>query len=409
MQKTNTIAISKTKAVLIISSLLLLAVLIPMTGISQTATVTTILNDPSADVDDALALDSQGNLYGSNFAGTTVYKITPSGDVSPFVTGLANPNGLAFDSDDNLFVVEYSGGAIHKYDITGNLLETFAVGGFPSGLVKAYHSDNMIFTTADFGDVGNNGVFELKTDGTINTLYQGNPLVLPVGLTYGPSGVLYIGDYLSRVIYRIPKNGGLEYVATVPAPDNFVPFLAFITYSQGFLYGTVYGENKIYKIDPKHVDDVEIYSGSTFGDMDGDISEATYAFPAGILANKSGNIMYVSEYSGIGNIRKITRGNGNGNNRSKSDDYHESELVTTFTVFPNPASNLLNIQLKGSFKGDHSIEIYDFSANKVYESKVTSDGSLFEETISLIGWKAGIYQVIVSNGTKKYTKKIIVE
>ena len=378
-------------------------------GYTQTATVTTILNDPNADVDDALALDSEGNLYGSNFAGTTVYKITPSGEVSPFVTGLANPNGLAFDSDDNLFVVEYSGGAIHKYDIDGNLLETFAVGGFPSGLVKAYKSDNMIFTTADFGDIGNNGVFELMADGTINTLHQGNPLVLPVGLTYGPSGVLYIGDYLSRVIYRIPKNGELEYVATVPAPDNFVPFLAFITYAQGSLYGTIYGENKIYKINPNGVDDVEIYSGSTFGDMDGDISEATYAFPGGILANKSGNTMYISEFSGIGNIRKITRGNGNGNNRSESDDYPEPDLVTTFTVFPNPALNFLNIQLEGSFKGDHSIEIYDFFANKVYESNGTLDGSLFEETISLIGWKAGIYEVVISNGTKKHTKKIVVE
>ena len=378
-------------------------------GYGQTVTVSTILNDPNADVDDALALDSQGNLYGSNFAGTTVYKITPTGAVSPFVTGLTNPNGLAFDSYDNLYVVEYGGGAIHKYDINGNLIQTFAVGGFPSGLVKAYKSDNMIFTTADFGGIVNNGIFELTTDGTVNTIYQGSPLQLPVGLTYGPGGALYIGDYLSRVVYRIPKKGGLEYVATVPAPDNFVPFLAFVTYSQGFLYGTIYGENKIYKINPRNVDDVEIYSGSTFGDMDGDISVATYAFPAGILANQSGNTLYVSEFSGIGNIRKITLGKGKGNQRFGSENNGDSRLVEHFSVFPNPASSLLNIKLEGDFNGDYSVEIYDLLANKVYESTNTLEGSLFKKSISLTGWTAGIYEIVFSNGIEKHTRKVVVE
>ena len=377
---------------------ILLFCIMSLLGYGQTASVITILNDPTADVDDALALDSQGNLYGSNFAGDTVYKITPSGDVSPFVSGLSNPNGLAFDSNDNLYVVEYSGGAIHKYDIDGNLLQTFPVGGFPSGLVSAYHSDSVIFTTADFGDVGNNGVFELKPDGTVTTLYQGAPLSLPVGLTYGPSGVLYIGDYLTREIYRIPKKGGLEYVATVPAPANFVPFLAFITYSQGFLYGTVYGENKIYKINPRKTDDVEIYSGSTFGNMDGDISEATYAFPAGILANQSGNTLYISEFSGIGNIRKITRGNGNGKMASTG----------SVVVFPNPATNSIQIKMNQIELGNYSLKVYNFFGVQVYEDQTNSKDGTLQDTISLIGWNTGIYEVVISNANYRYSKKIIV-
>lgn len=306
-------------------------------GFAQTVTVTTVLNDATADVDDALALDSKGNLYGSNFAGTTVYKITPSGDVSPFVTGLANPNGLAFDSNDNLYVVEYSGGAIHKYDHDGNLMQTFAVGGFPSGLISSYMSESVIFTTADFGGIGSNGIFELMPDGTVHTIHQGAPLTLPVGLAYGPNGALYIGDYLTREVYRIPQGGSIEYVATVPAPNNFVPFLAFITYAQGYLYGTVYGENKIYKIDPRGIDSVELYSGSGFGDMDGDISEATYIFPGGIFANKSGNTMYVSEFSGIGNIRKITRGAG--------ERFDISNSMRTSKDAPNPLKNAVNVKV----------------------------------------------------------------
>lgn len=359
-------------------------------------TVSTFLNSPDADVDDAMAFDSEGNLYGSNFAGNTVYKITPSGEVSPFVTGLSNPNGLAFDSKDNLYVAEYSGAAIHKYDIEGNHLQTYPIDGFPSGMISAYHSDNVIFTTADFNDEANNMVAELSPDGTITVLHQGAPINLGVGLAYGPGGTLYIGDYLDREIYRLTRRGDLEYVATVPAPDNFVPYLAFIAYAQGYLYGTVYGENKIYRINPRKVDDVEIFAGSTFGDADGPLSEATFGFPGGIIANKSGNTLYVSEFSGVGNIRKIKRGHGR-------PCYANVKL----RVYPNPASDFINIQVESS-ESNIQLAVYDKMGQKVYETAyVTSDDS-FSGQIDLTGWDSGLYELKVTSGDRQLSRRIIV-
>lgn len=368
---------------------------------AQIGTVSTILNDPNADVDDALALDSRGNLYGSNFAGETVYKISArTGEVTPFVTGLSNPNGLAFDRNNNLFVVEYSGGVINKYDRDGNLLATFPVGGFPSGLIKEARSNNMIFTQADFGAPESNGVFQLMSDGTVNTIHQGAPLQLPVGLTYDRMGNLYVGDYLTREIYRIPRNGGLEYVATVPAPNNFVPFLAFIAYAKGSIYGTIYGENKIYIINPDNIDDVEEFSGSVFGDMDGDISEATYAFPAGILASRSGNTLYVSEFSGVGNIRKIVLGPGPGNREHTED--------TSMAVYPNPTSEFVNIQIENKLSKEYAIRIYNLFGKLTYESQKTSEAKKIEETISVANWKPGIYTIAISFDDKIQHKKLIV-
>ena len=46
--------------------------------------------------DDAIALDTDGNIYCSNYAGNAVFKFTPSGEVSSFVTGLKR--GRAFFS-----------------------------------------------------------------------------------------------------------------------------------------------------------------------------------------------------------------------------------------------------------------------------------------------------------------------
>ncbi len=365
---------------------------------THSQTVTTFLNANDATVDDAMTLDSQGNLYGSTFYGGTVYKITPDGTSTPFVTDLAWANGLAVDSEDNIYVAEYLNASINKYDNNGNLIEKLSIGsGYPSGLIKAYKSDNMIYT-----NVGDNSINELSADGSIRVLYQGGPLNIPVGLAYGPHGDLYIGNYIGREIYRLPLGEDeVEYVATVPAPNNHVPYLAFIAYAQGFLYGTVYGEHKIYKIDPRHVDDVEIYSGSTYGDTDGNISEATYAYPAGIIANKSGNTLYVSEFSGYGNIRKITNGDGHGSQNKATP--------LSIVSYPNPASDYINIETNsGENKNVHyTIRIYDLNnGNLALEKNKQKINGTY--SLALDGLNTGIYELVVSAKGISESKTIII-
>lgn len=373
-----------------------LAIAILTIGVNA-QTVTTYLNSEEANCDDALALDSQGNLYGSSFYGGVVTKIAPDGTSSTFVSGLAWANGLAVDSNDNIYVCEYLNESINKYDNDGNLIEKMPLGsGYPSGLIKAYKSDNMIYT-----DVGDNSIKELAQDGSIATLYQGGPLNIPVGLAYGPGGDLFIGNYIGREIYRLPRNGSaLEYVATVPAPNNSVPYLAFITYAQGFLYGTVYGEHKIYKINPRNTDDVEIYSGSVYGDDDGPISEATYAYPSGILANKSGNTLYVSEFSAAGNIRKITNGNGHGNKQLNN-------LVVQ--SYPNPASDILNITSTSKLDQNLVLDIrlYNIISGQlaIHQEAVHLEGT---HSISLNGLRSGLYELVVTSQDLSKTETLLI-
>ena len=365
---------------------------------AQSQTVTTFLNSNDAVVDDAMALDSQGNLYGSTFYGGTVYKITPDGTSTPFVTGLAWANGLAVDSEDNIYVAEYLNASINKYDNDGNLIEKLSIGtGYPSGLIKAYKSDKMIYT-----NVGDNSINELSADGSIRVLYQGGPLNIPVGLAYGPHGDLYIGNYIGREIYRLPNGGEeVEYVATVPAPNNQVPYLAFIAYAQGSLYGTVYGEHKIYKIHPRHVDDVEIYSGSTYGDTDGNISEATFAYPAGIIANKSGNTLYVSEFNGLGNIRKITNGNGR--------DSQNETTPLSIVSYPNPASDYINIETNSDENKNalYSLKIYNLNNGSLAleKNRLKINGTY---TLALDALNTGLYELVVSSKGISESKTIII-
>ncbi len=66
-----------------------------------------------------LAFDKNGNLYVSTTDALTVYKITPDGKISPFVTGFSPaldnyPRGLAFDTEDNLYVTEFGTGIVWR-------------------------------------------------------------------------------------------------------------------------------------------------------------------------------------------------------------------------------------------------------------------------------------------------------
>jgi sugar lactone lactonase YvrE len=68
-----------------------------------------------------LAFDRQGNLYVTNPSMSgydTIHRITPEGEIRPFVTDLGRPQGLAFDHQDNLYVVAHHRGAAGILKIT---------------------------------------------------------------------------------------------------------------------------------------------------------------------------------------------------------------------------------------------------------------------------------------------------
>ncbi len=80
---------------------LLLALFVATSIFAQTVTT---FSDGTPD--DAIAIDSNGNIYCSNYIGDTIFKFTPTGEVSSFVMGLNTPNGLAFNSNEELYVCD---------------------------------------------------------------------------------------------------------------------------------------------------------------------------------------------------------------------------------------------------------------------------------------------------------------
>lgn len=301
--------------------------------------VSTFFNEPTKKIDDAMVIDHLGNLYGSHFMGTNVYKISPLGVSSVFATGFNTPNGLAFDSQHNLYVCDLSGNKIYKLSYSGTFLDTIPIQS-PSGIIKSFSSDTMLFT-----QYTGNKLSKLAPDGSITLIASGAPMLGSVGLAYDPSGQLYVANFTDRKIFSVNSNT-LTYVATVPGPSN--GSLGFIAFAKGHLWATGFNDHKIYKIEPNFIDSTVAYAGSTVGSTDGGISSAKFNSPNGIISSISGDSLFVSDF-GSGRIRVIsfTSFTGMGKN----------ELVQNkIKIYPSPSSNFVSIEYEGEILG---VKLYD--------------------------------------------------
>lgn len=341
--------------------------------------------------DDGIAIDSNGNIYCSNYVGDTVFKFTPSGDVSSFITGLNTPNGLAFNSNEELYVCDGQGNTIFKYDINGNLLDSYPTVSHPTGIVKDFDSEDMIFT-----EYQGNIINRLSTDGIITPVSSAVGLNGPVGLAFDENGVLYVGNYTDRDIYRVLENGTIEYIATVPTDGGYLPNLGFIAYGQGYLWGTTMGSDKIYKINPNDVADYEIFAGSTQGSLDGDISVATFHTPNGIAFNDAEDTMYITDFT-TKNLRIIS------GIVLANDEF--SSKKSEVEIYPNPSEEQLNIQFFTS--ENYTIRVYDSLGKEMFLLTNHSFEEKVIETIDVSSWSKGIYFVEVKSENNSETKKFI--
>ncbi len=341
--------------------------------------------------DDAMVLDSNGNLYASNFTGDSVFKFDADGNGVPFITGLNTPNGLAFDSNENLYVCDFSGHTIYKYDIDGNLLDSFTDIIRPSGIIKAFDNDDMIFTNYNESSIN-----RLEPDGTITVISSDPELNGPVGLAYDENGVLYAGNYNDRKIYRILNDGTAEYIAQLPTDGGATPNLGFITYGQGRLWGTTMGSDKIFAVNQNELDSYILFAGSDQGSMDGDISQATFHTPNGILFNDAEDTMYITDF-GSKNVRVI------------SDvilSFGEEVLnLKSLQLFPNPAVTILNV--KTNVDGDYQLKVYNILGETVYSVDEKFQNNSISKSIDISSLQSGVYLLKVSTQYSTSVKRFI--
>lgn len=342
--------------------------------------VTTIL-DATTQVDDALFRDLAGNLYGSHYMGSNVYRIAPDGAVSTFVSGLNTPNGIAMNSLGQFYVADNNGNRIYHVANDGTPLDTFTVTN-PSGLLKAWDSDTILFTQYLPNRLG-----KLAPDGMITIVLEGAPFNGPVGLAYTDDGTLYVANYTDRKIHRVVGDA-LEYVATVPGPSSGV--LGFITAGGATLYGTSWNSQAIYAIEPAYADSVRLIAGGNGqGNTDGDVATAQFNQPNGILAVAGGDTLYVSDF-GSKNIRMIT-GVLTGVDEQRASD--------PLRIMIGPAGESVLVQLNRSFGQGSTCAVYDAQGRQVLNRSISAGARLL--TLPTGSLLPGSYTVVVQGqGTR---------
>ncbi len=340
---------------------------------------------------DGLGIDSEGNIYGSDYAGDSVFKYDlNSGIVTTFKSGFSNPNGIGVNPQDQIYICDHTGGTIYKYDLSGIELDSYSGIVTPAGIKNIPGTNDMMFVTYN-----TNTINVLSNDGTITSLYSGAPINGPAGVAF-VDGIAYIGNFNDRRIYKY-ESGDVTFIAQLPASAAQNNFLGFLTAKDGYLLATQIGENKLYKIDP-NTGEVVLVAGSTQGNMDGPLNEATFNAPNGVLADEGNNRIYVSD-ANTRNLRIIDGIN----------------LSTQEILISNFEMKLLNHQLKdqlevtGNFLTGttYLLKVFDIQGKLHVEKRFSVNSTQHNVKLSTANWAKGVYVVELSDGRNSISKKFV--
>jgi hypothetical protein len=87
----------------------------------------------------------------------------------------------------------------------------------------------------------------------------------------------------------------------------------------------------------------------------------------------------------------------------------ENDLNNAISVYPNPASDNLNLKWNASGTKYFDIHLYNSIGEEVMRSEKMKTNSVTENKIDISSLPNGIYLLVIENGTDRVTKKIVVE
>jgi streptogramin lyase len=228
---------------------------------------------PSANLH-GITAGPDGNLWFTEFGPDKVGRITPAGDVTEFSTDIdsgADPIGITTGSDGNLWFAELDKGQIGRITPAGIVTE-FGAGAFPNGITPG-PDGNLWDTSYSSGYIG-----RIDITGAPHKEFTG--IMAPVGtlegIAAGPDGNLWFTEHTGSRIGKINTAGVLQ---EFPLPTAGQPY-RITAGPDGNLWFTEVAGDKIGRITPAGTID-EFSSGITAG-----------AHPNGITAGPDGNLWF---------------------------------------------------------------------------------------------------------------------
>jgi sugar lactone lactonase YvrE len=158
------------------------------------------------------AVDTEGNVY-VTFSGrrgqetpVSIYKVTPKGAVTPFVTDVMNATGLAFSLEGDLYVSSRNDGSVYRIAPSGTPHLFMEGMGTATGI--AFDREGALYVGDRSGTI-----FKIGPDREVFVFATLEPSVAAYHLAFGMDNHLYVaGPTTSSFdsIYRIAPGGGVE-------------------------------------------------------------------------------------------------------------------------------------------------------------------------------------------------------
>ena len=84
----------------------------------------------------------------------------------------------------------------------------------------------------------------------------------------------------------------------------------------------------------------------------------------------------------------------------------ENLIQYACVIYPNPANRTITVRVPSNNSEEHKITIVNMLGEMVYQSELIAGQS--EKTIDLPGISEGIYQLIATSATNRFTQKLLI-
>ena len=196
------------------------------------------------------AVDAEGNVY-VTFSGqrgqkvpVSLYKVTSSNIVKPFITEMMNPTGLAIDDNGYLFVSCRNDGTVHRVSPDGRAMQWIEGMGIATGL--AFDKGGSLYVGDRSGTI-----FKIAPDREIFVFATIEPSLSAYHLAFSPAGELFVtGPTTSSFdsVYRINPAGEVStFFRGLGRPQG----LAFDRLGNLYVAASIGGNRGIVRITPQ--------------------------------------------------------------------------------------------------------------------------------------------------------------
>lgn len=340
--------------------------------------------------------------------GTNVYKVDPTdGSFSIFASGLSGASGNSFDSQGNLFQSNIAASSISKIDTNG-VVTNFSSIGVQGPVGIAIDSLDNVYVA----NCGNSTIRKISSAG-ISTPFASNStglLSCPNGLTIDENGNLYTCNFGNGNIVKIDPNGVVSLLTVMPGGNN-----GHLTYSNGFLYVVDRSGNAIWLVSLEG-EQVLIAGNGTCGKTDGIGNQATFSFPNGIRATPSGDTLFVNDAVPLCNtnlnpivVRMITGVNSIVGVKEKS---YKPISFSLNQNYPNPfnPSTAINYDLGNKNYSSGKLSIYNTLGKIIKEFEISNQkGSVVWNGTNELGKRvsSGVYFYELKIGSQSKKRKMV--